>query len=125
MTLKPVERLDELEYYEQESGPNITYQYIVKPGTMGLLSAGRVRLKGPTEKLLDKHEGWDQVYLVLSGTGSVVVGDRSYPVEGGTVVRVPRGTKHGVILGQEQELEYCYFNAFADAKALSSFMTSL
>lgn len=118
MAEKPVLHLDDLEYYEQDSGPNITYQYVVKGGTMGLLSGGRVRLKGPTKKEEDIHDGWDQVYLVLRGKGAVIVGDETYPVGPGTVVRVPRGTNHGVILEEGEELEYCYFNAFINEDAI-------
>ena len=114
MPPKPVQHLDDLEYYQQDSGPNITYQYLVRPGAMGLLSAGRVRLKGPTQKATDTHDGWDQVYLILSGKGKVIVGDTAYPVAPGHVVRIPKGANHGVILEHGEKLEYCYFNAFKD-----------
>jgi mannose-6-phosphate isomerase-like protein (cupin superfamily) len=120
MPPKPVQHLDDLEHYEQDSGPNITYQYLVRPGSMGLLSAGRVRLEGPTEKATAVHEGWDQVYLVLSGEGKVIVGDTVYPVGPGHVVRIPENTNHGVILDAGQQLEYCYFNAFRDEAAVRS-----
>ena len=124
MEARPVEFLDDLEYYEQDSGANITYQYVVKPGTMGLLSSGRVRLVGPTTKAQDVHDGWDQVYLILSGKGSVLVGKEVYPVGPQCVVRVPRGTAHAVILKEGEELEYCYFNAFVDRAALDGLLNA-
>ena len=115
---KPVEHVDKLEYYEQDSGENILYQFVVRPGTTGLLSSGRVRLKGPTTKAMDVHEDWDQAYYVIQGKGRIVVGDETYPVQGGYVARVPAGTRHGVILEQGEEMEYIYFNAFRSQDAL-------
>jgi gentisate 1,2-dioxygenase len=123
--MKYVDSLDTLEYYEQDSGPNIEYQFVVKPGTMGLLSAGRVRLKGPTHKADDVHDSWDQVYLVLGGQGKVIVGTEAYPVQTGSVVRVPKGTLHGVVLDEGEALEYCYFNAFVDDEALQGLVANL
>lgn len=113
-----VQHLDDLPYYQQDSGENITYQFVVKPGTMGNMSSGRVRLQGPTAKALDAHSGWDQVYIVLSGEGTVIIGDTEYPVGPGFVARIPEGTKHGVSLKEGQCLEYIYVNAFTDPKAL-------
>ena len=119
---KPVLHVDDLEYYEQDSGENIEYQFVVRPGTMGLLSSGRVRLKGPTTKAMDVHEGWDQAYYVIRGKGRIVVGEASFPVEGGYVARVPAGTNHGVILEEGEEMEYIYFNAFRSREALEGLL---
>jgi len=117
-----VDHLDNLPYYEQDSGPNITYQYLVKPGTLGLMSSGRVRAKGPTTKALDTHTGWDQIYLILSGSGTVVLGDEHHRVSKGHVVRIPIGTRHGVILEEGEEIEYVYFNTFKDIESLHALM---
>jgi len=118
VSVPPVQHLDELPYYEQDSGANITYQFLVRPGSMGRLSSGRVRLQGPTAKALDAHAGWDQIYLVLNGSGIVTVGTEDFPVAVGSVVRIPRHTRHGVSLRAGQHLEYVYFNAFEDLEAL-------
>ena len=115
---RPVLHVDELDYYEQDSGENILYQFVVRPGTMGLLSSGRVRLKGPTTKAMDVHEGWDQAYYIIAGKGRIVVGDQTHDVEPGYVARVPAGTNHGVLLDEGQEMEYIYFNAFKSQEAL-------
>jgi len=122
---KHVLHVDDLEHYQQDSGENIEYQFVVKPGTMGLLSAGRVRLKGPTTKALDVHAGWDQAYYVISGTGRIVVGDAVFPVKAGYVARIPIGTRHGVMLEQGEEMEYIYFNAFKDREALGCVLAEL
>jgi mannose-6-phosphate isomerase-like protein (cupin superfamily) len=113
-----VQHLDELPHYEQDSGENITYQFVVRPGSMGRMSAGRVRLEGPTTKTLDAHEGWDQVYIVLKGEGTVIVGGSEFRVRAGHVARIPQGTRHGVVLREGQRLEYVYVNAFRDLDAL-------
>lgn len=118
----PVEHVDELEYYEQDSGENIVYQFVVRPGTMGLLSSGRVRLKGPTTKEMDTHSDWHQAYYVIGGKGKIVVGDESYPAEAGYVARVPAGTNHGVVLAEGEEMEYIYFNAFRNQEVLDKML---
>lgn len=122
---KAVLHVDDLEYYEQDSGENITYQFVVKPGTMGLLSAGRVRLEGPTTKALDVHDGWDQAYYVIGGTGKIVVGEDTHPVEAGYVARVPAGTNHGVVLEAGEQMEYIYFNAFKSQEALAGLLAAI
>ena len=122
---KSAERLDDLPYYAQDSGANILYQFVVKPGTLGLMSAGRVRAKGPTKKAMDAHPGWDQIYIILNGTGTVVVGKRKFKVGPGHIVRIPVHTPHGVILAQGEAIEYIYVNAFANRKALAKLIKTI
>ena len=122
---KPVETFEELPYYEQDSGANITYQFVVTPGTLGLMSSGRVRAKGPTTKALDRHDGWDQIYIILKGTGTIILGKRKIAVRAGTIIRIPQKTLHGVVLGKGEKIEYIYVNAFADQKALDGLLRSL
>jgi mannose-6-phosphate isomerase-like protein (cupin superfamily) len=118
MAEKVASYFDELEPYDQDSGDNISYQFVVKPGTLGLMSAGRVRLRGPTTKTLDAHEGWDQVYLIQAGSGRVIVGEEEISVGPRMVVRIPVHTLHGVILDEGETLEYIYVNAFVNTEAL-------
>jgi len=120
-----VSQLDELPYYEQDSGPNIRYQFVVEPGTMGLMSSGRVRAAGPTEKEMDRHAGWDQLYIILGGAGTIVLNEEKYRVAAGHVVRIPRGTLHGVVLAAGEELEYIYVNAFKDEQSLAGLVRTL
>lgn len=122
---KPAEHLDALPYYEQDSGANITYQFVVRPGSLGLMSAGRVRATGPTTKALDTHKGWDQLYIILKGKGTIVVGRRRYPVSPGFIVRIPQGTVHGVILRKGEKIEYIYVNAFENPKALARLLKTI
>ncbi|MCC7518031.1 MAG: cupin domain-containing protein [Verrucomicrobiae bacterium] len=117
--MKYAEHIDQLRYYEQDSGPNITYQFVVSPGTMGLMSAGRVRLSGPTTKARDRHAGWDQVYIVLCGQGTIVVAEQRHRVGPGYVVRIPRNTWHHVELNAGDTLDYIYVNAFQSEQALA------
>ena len=120
-----VQKFDELPYYEQDSGTNITYQFVVKPGAMGLLSAGRVRLTGPTRKATDAHPDWDQIYLVFKGSGTVLVAGEEHRVGPGHVVRVPRNTAHGVRLAEGESLEYVYVNAFTSPQVLAERVRTL
>jgi mannose-6-phosphate isomerase-like protein (cupin superfamily) len=116
--MKAVDRFEDLEYYELDVGPKITFQHAVKPGAMGLLSAGRVCLEGPTLKAIDTHGSWDQVYIVVEGTGTVIVGEDEHPVGPRMVVRIPAGKRHGVRLEEGERLEYLYANAHVSRAAL-------
>jgi mannose-6-phosphate isomerase-like protein (cupin superfamily) len=122
---KPVEHLNELPYYDQDSGANILYQFVVRPGTLGLMSSGRVRAKGPTKKAMDTHPNWDQIYIILNGTGTVVVGADQFKVGPGHIVRIPVQTPHGVILAEGEEIEYIYVNAFENRKALEDLIKTI
>ena len=115
---KSVEKLHQLPCYEQDSGAGILYQFVVRPGAMGLMSAGRVRAQGPTTKALDIHKGWDQIYIVLRGAGTMILGKRRHRISAGSIVRIPQGTLHGVELKKGQRIEYIYVNAFENRKAL-------
>jgi mannose-6-phosphate isomerase-like protein (cupin superfamily) len=121
----PVQHLDDLPYYEQDSGANILYQFVVKPGSMGLMSSGRVRAKGPTKKAMDTHPGWDQIYIILRGSGTVVVGEAEFKVGPGHIVRIPVHTPHGVILQEGEELEYLYVNAFENQRELDALIRTI
>jgi mannose-6-phosphate isomerase-like protein (cupin superfamily) len=116
--MKLVDHFEQLRTYEVEGGSGINCQYIVKPGEMGLLSGGRIRLTGPANTPEKTHDGWDQVYVILSGSGRAVLDGKEYPVQAGNIVCVPCGTPHTVLLKEGEQMEYCYFNAFRSDEAL-------
>ena len=72
--------------------------------------------KGP----LVEHDDREHTLFVLSGTGSVTVGDETEPVKPGTVVFVPRNTAHSVEAGKEQ-LTYLCLSTVVDQDKYSSF----
>ena len=70
--------------------------------------------------LAASHKDREHTLYVLSGTGSVTIGDETEPVKQGTVVFVPRNTAHSVEAGKEQ-LTYLCLSTVVDQDKYSSF----
>lgn len=73
---------------------------------------GRVRMQGPTWNELDAHEQWHQIYIVLSGTGTMVIGDEKIAINGPTVIQIPDNTTHYMKLADGEEMVTVYVNRF-------------
>ncbi len=55
------------------------------------------------------HTGYDEVYYVLSGTGTVTLDGKAYPLRPGSVVVIPAGASHDLQVDAEQPLEFVIF----------------
>src|SRR2546421_6240892 len=51
------------------------------------------------------HHGNEEIFIVISGEGSVVVGDEVEPISPGSVVRVPPSTVHQLVNDGDTELK--------------------
>ncbi len=71
---------------------------------------GLVTLVGPTYTQTGHHTDSYQVYLVLSGNGTVRIGEKAVHVEGPTVVVIPHNTDHAVELAEGETMQYIYVN---------------
>ena len=58
------------------------------------------------------HPGKEQIFLVLSGEGSVIAGGNVFHAEPGVIIYVPPGVEHQTIAGPNEPLTYFLFNAF-------------
>ncbi len=54
---------------------------------------------------LHSHEP-EQVYVIIAGEGLMTVADEERPVRGGTLVRIPPSTPHGIRNGGAEQLVY-------------------
>lgn len=61
---------------------------------------------------LDQHSSFDQVFLVLKGTGEVTIGTEVAPVREHDTIYVPRQTLHSVRCTSDCGLEYLYINVW-------------
>jgi mannose-6-phosphate isomerase-like protein (cupin superfamily) len=61
------------------------------------------------------HDGKEQVFLVISGNGTVTVAGESFPVKPNDLVYIPTGAMHRTGVEPEEPLTYLLFNAFRDA----------
>lgn len=48
----------------------------------------------------------EQVYVVVAGTGRMLLGDEERDVEAGDLVHVPSGTRHGIANTGDEPIEY-------------------
>jgi len=61
------------------------------------------------------HTQKEQIFLITSGTGTVIAGGRTFPVRPGEIVYVPPGVEHQTIADRGEPLTYLLVNAFLDA----------
>ena len=58
-----------------------------------------------------KHEGQEEVYYFVSGSGSMQIDEEFFPVQGGNVVLIPDGAFHKVINTSNTPLYFvCVFD---------------
>jgi mannose-6-phosphate isomerase-like protein (cupin superfamily) len=65
-------------------------------------------LDGPPHK----HEQKEQIFFIVSGQGSVKIGDEVFPAKPGDLFYVPANVIHQTINRGETPLDYILFNAF-------------
>ena len=105
-----VRKFTDCQFY-QEGGRNAYYKIIPK-GTMGNVAAGYVVVKGPETTPPNSHTDWEQAYLVVGGSGTLVLGGKRHRVERGMVATIPLATEHFVDVAEGETLEYIYVNRF-------------
>lgn len=97
MTDVTVKKIDEVAFYEGPGArPGITFRHA--GADLGVRSWGINILElapGCTEYPEHDHaeDGQEEVYVILSGSGTLYAGGRSYPLEAGTLARVEPGVK--------------------------------
>ena len=55
------------------------------------------------------HTGYDEVYYVLSGAGTITLNGRACPLRPGSVAVIPAGASHALEVDPGQELEFVIF----------------
>lgn len=55
------------------------------------------------------HTGYDEIYYILTGRGTVTLNGVASPVRPGSVVIIPAGTTHSVEAEPGEELEFVIF----------------
>ena len=91
---------------------------IVTGGEGGVANVHVVKVTQGTPHI---HSGYDEVYFVLSGTGTITLDQKTHPLRPGTVVVIPAGVPHSLEAEAGQELEFVIFGtppmAMDDARA--------
>ena len=114
MNTNYIKTFGELEQYTQESGPNIVYKHLLPKGVAGNnISMGLVTLEGPTETEINSHFDWMQAYVILSGSGTVILGNEEIHISEPSIVNIPLNTQHGVRLSACEKMQYIYVNNYS------------
>lgn len=113
MPLPPTVRpFAEGEPYTQPEPPGASFRYLLKQEEVPGLCMGLVNLEGPIHKTPAAHKDWEQVYIVLSGSGTVHLAGKAYRIDGPTIVVIPRNTLHSVECKEGERLQYVYVNQY-------------
>jgi mannose-6-phosphate isomerase-like protein (cupin superfamily) len=81
-------------------------QRIVTAGAGGVANVHVVKITKGTPHL---HTGYDEVYYVLSGNGTITLGQETHPLRPGSVAVIPAGVLHSLEAEPGQELEFVIF----------------
>jgi mannose-6-phosphate isomerase-like protein (cupin superfamily) len=57
------------------------------------------------------HTGYDEIYYVVSGTGTITLDQAKHPVRPGTAVVIPAGVLHSLEPDPGQEIEFVIFGS--------------
>ena len=79
---------------------------IVTGGQGGIANVHVMKITKGTPHL---HQGYDEVYYVLAGTGTTTLGQETYPLRPGNVAVIPAGVMHSLEAAPGQELEFVIF----------------
>ena len=86
--------------------PYGTVQRIV---TGGEGSIANVHVVTVTQGDAHLHTGYDEVYYVLSGSGTITIGTDAHALKPGAVVTIPAGMPHGLTADTDGPLEFIIF----------------
>jgi len=81
-------------------------QRIVTGGEGGIANVHVVKVTKGTTHI---HTGYDEVYYVLSGNGTITLGEDVYPLRPGTVAVIPAAVPHSLDADPGEELEFIIF----------------
>ena len=81
-------------------------QRIVTGGEGGVANVHVVTVTKGTPHV---HEGYDEVYYVLSGNGTITLGEETHALRPGTVAVIPAGLPHSLLADAGDTLEFIIF----------------
>lgn len=74
---------------------------LIPPADEAALTAYRVRIEAQSTTSVSYHRVAEEIYYVLEGSGVAVLDGVRYPIRAGDFLRLPPGTTHGFVTGDE------------------------
>ena len=91
-----------VEYLDETDPISCPYGDVRRVVTGGAGGVANVHIVQVTKGTTHYHEGYDEVYYVLEGVGSLTIEDDSYNLRPGAVAVIPRGTPHSLEASAEE-----------------------
>ena len=98
--------------YTQDEPGQARFALLLPKDAVPGLQIGLVELVGPIHKTPAAHDTWEQVYLILEGSGTIHLSGRAERVEGEAMVVIPKNTMHSVELREGEHIRYVYINQY-------------
>jgi len=81
-------------------GPYVI-ESLIDPGEQLTATAYKVRIEPNRRTNVSYHKLAEELYFVLSGRGTALLDGKPYAIQAGDLLRLPPGTTHGFITGDE------------------------
>ncbi len=99
-----------LVHHRDETRPiNCPFGHVQRIVTGGAGGVANVHVVNVTQGSTHVHTGYDEAYFVLSGSGTITLGQETHPLRPGTVAVIPAGVPHSLIAEPNEELEFVIF----------------
>ncbi|MDX9787352.1 MAG: cupin domain-containing protein [Desulfobacterales bacterium] len=108
-------------YRDETTAISCPYGHVERIVTGGEGGIANVHVVTVTKGESHMHSGYDEVYYVLSGTGSIILGEKTCPLRPGAAVVIPAGVPHALAADSDVPLSFVIFGSPAmsidDARA--------
>jgi len=98
-----------VQYLDQSPPIDCPYGNVRRVVTGGDGGVANVHVVRVTKGSAHYHEGYDEVYYVLSGRGQLAVEKESYALRPGAVAVIPAGSVHALEAEGDEPLEFIIF----------------
>ena len=105
---------DEVPGYVNEGSRNQVCRDFWAEGEVGHVVIGHNVMQGNGRNGTNRHDRWNQIFVVTKGQGTMVFDGKEHPVEAPCVIVIPAGMDHDMLTGDDQSIEYVYVNDFIE-----------
>jgi len=105
-------RKESVQPYANPEGRNQLCWDMLPRGLSANLSIGFDAMEPNACNGVGVHNTWDQVFIVTTGSGTLVSGASRTRVEAPCIIVLPKGTPHDVETGPDEHIEYYYVNSY-------------
>ncbi len=100
-----------IRYRDETSAMSCPYGETCRIVTGGEGGVANVHVITVTEGKPHLHAGYDEVYYVLSGTGTITFDNTDHELRPGAVVVIPTGIPHSMLATPGEKLEFIIFGS--------------